>query len=147
MKQIFGCDDRSGRFRMVLIVQLAVMASAWLLLTSCSFIQSREVTISPASASEQESYYQDEAFSREGLSFESENFLRGNMEQDDLKENPEVTLHKLNVYYDISEDPKFLRIAADYCRWLAMESSDQEFAVPNYTLFTYNLSYLCKNPR
>jgi pimeloyl-ACP methyl ester carboxylesterase len=129
MKQIFGCDDRSGRFRVVLLVQLAVMASAWLLLTSCSFIQSREVTISPASASEQESYYQDEAFSREGLSFESENFLRGNMEQDDLKENPEVTLHKLNVYYDISEDPKFLRIAADYCRWLAMESGDQEFAV------------------
>jgi pimeloyl-ACP methyl ester carboxylesterase len=114
---------------MGLIVQLAVMASALLLLTSCSFIESREVTISPASAAEKESYYQDEAFSREGLSFESENFLRGNMEQDDLKENPEVTLHKLNVYYDISEDPKFLRIAADYCRWLAMESGDQEFAV------------------
>ena len=56
MKQIFGCDDRSGRFRVALIVQLAVMASAWLLLTSCSLIQSREVTISPASASEQESY-------------------------------------------------------------------------------------------
>ncbi len=129
MKQIFGCDDRSGRFRVVLLVQLAVMASAWLLLTSCSFIQSREVTISPASASEKERYYQDESFSREGLSFESENFLRGNMEQDDLEENPEVTLHKLNVYYDISEDPKFLRIAADYCRWLAMESGDQEFAV------------------
>ena len=128
MKQIFGCDDRSGRFRMVLIAQLAVIAMAWLL-TSCSFIESREVTISPASEAEKESYYQDEAFSREGLSFESENFLRGNMEQDDLKENPEVTLHKLNVYYDISEDPKFLRIAADYCRWLAMESDDQDFAV------------------
>jgi pimeloyl-ACP methyl ester carboxylesterase len=114
---------------MDLVVQLAVMVSAWLLLTSCSFIESREVTISPATAAEKESYYQDEAFSREGLSFESENFLRGNMEQDDLTDNPEVTLHKLNVYYDISEDPKFLRIAADYCRWLAMESGDEEFAV------------------
>ena len=58
-----------GRFRMNLIVQLAVMTAAWLLLTACSFIQSREVTISPASASEMESYYQDESFSREGLSF------------------------------------------------------------------------------
>lgn len=128
MKENFGCGDRSGRFRMKLIA-LSAMASAWLLLTSCSFIQSREVTISPASAAEKESYYQDEAFSRDGLSFESENFLRGNMEQDDLEENPEVTLHKLNIYYDISEDPKFLRIAADYCRWLAMKSSDKEFAI------------------
>ena len=129
MKQNFGRSRSSGRSRMGLIVQLAIMATAWLLLTSCSFIQSREVTISPASAAEKESYYQDEAFSREGLSFESENFLRGNMEQDDLEKDPEVTLHKLNVYYDISEDPKFLRIAADYCRWLAMESSDEDYAV------------------
>lgn len=129
MKQNFGRSRSSGRSRMGLIAQLAVMATAWLLLTSCSFIQSREVTISSASAAEKESYYQDEAFSREGLSFESENFLRGNMEQDDLEKDPEVTLHKLNVYYDISEDPKFLRIAADYCRWLAMESSDEDYAV------------------
>ena len=129
MKQSFGQSRFPGWSCMGLIVQPAIMASALLLMTSCSFIQSREVTISPASAAEKESYYQDEAFSREGLSFESENFLRGNMEQDDLKENPEVTLHKLNVYYDISEDPKFLRIAADYCRWIAMESDDEEFAV------------------
>jgi len=129
MKQNFRRAGRSGRFRMGMIAQLTIMAAAWLLLTSCSFIQSREVTISPASASEKESYYQDEAFSREGLSFESENFLRGNMEQDDLEKDPEVTLHKLNVYYEISEDPKYLRIAADYCRWIAMESSDPEKAV------------------
>ena len=129
MRQNFGRSRFPGWPRMDLVVQLSVMALAWLLLTSCSFIESREVTISPATAAEKESYYQDEAFSREGLSFESENFLRGNMEQDDLTENPEVTLHKLNVYYDISEDPKFLRIAADYCRWLAMESGDEEFAV------------------
>ena len=125
MKHNFGC----GCFRMKQFA-LPAIASAWLLLPSCSFIQSREVTISPASASEMEQYYKDESFSREGLSFESENFLRGNMEQDDLTREPEVTLHKLNVYYDISEDPKFLRIAADYCRWLAMESGDEEYNMP-----------------
>ena len=97
MRQNFGRSRFPGWSRIGLIVQFAIMASA-LLLTSCSFIESREVTISPATAAEKESYYQDEAFSREGLSFESENFLRGNMEQDDLTENPEVTLHKLNVY-------------------------------------------------
>ena len=115
MKQTFGRSDRSVRFRVSPIV-LSAMASAWILLTSCSYVQSREVTISPASAAEMESYYQDEAFSRDGLSFESENFLRGNMEQDDLDEDPELTLHRLNEYYTISDNPKYLRIAADFCR-------------------------------
>lgn len=134
MKHNFGC----GRFRMKQFA-LPAIAAAWLLLTSCSFMQSREVTISPASASEMEQYYQDESFSREGLSFESENFLRGNMEQDDLTREPEVTLHKLNVFFDISEDPKFLRIAADYCRWLAMESGDEEYAVRAHLSALYYL--------
>lgn len=145
MKQNFGCGDRSDPFRMDLIVQLA-MAAVLLWLTSCSFAQSREVTISPASAAERESYYQDEAFSREGLSFESENFLRGNMEQDDLEKDPEVTLHKLNVYYDISKDSKFLRIAADYCRWIAMKSSNQEKAVRAHlsTLYYIRAAYAAR---
>ncbi len=139
MKQNFGRSRFSGWSRKGLIAQLAVMAAAWMLLTSCSTFQSREVTISSASASEMESYYRDESFSREGLSFESENFLRGNMEQDDLTQDPEVTLHKLNGFYDISEDPKFLRIAADYCRWLAMESGDEEFSVRAHLSALYYL--------
>ena len=137
MKQIFVCGTCSVRFHTVLTVQLAIMASAWLLLTSCSFMQSREVTISPASESEKESYYQDEAFSRDGLSFESENFLRGNMEQIDYEKDPVAVLHKLNEYYDISDDPKFLRIAADYCRWTAMDSSDQEKAIHGHLSALY----------
>ena len=129
MKQTFGRSRFPGWFRMGAIMQLAVMAAAWLLLTSCSFMQSREVTISPASASEMEQYYKDESFSREGLSFESENFLRGNMEQIDYESDPVSALHKLNEYYAISDDPKYLRIAADLCRWAAMDSGDMEFAI------------------
>ena len=131
MKQNFG------RFRMNLIVQLTVMTAAWLLLTACSFVQSREVTISPASASEKESYYQDESFSREGLSFESENFLRGNMEQIDYESDPVSALHKLNEYYAISDDPKYLRIAADLCRWAALDSGDMEFAIRGHLSALY----------
>ena len=136
MKQTFGRSDRSVRFRVSPIV-LSAMASAWILLTSCSYVQSREVTISPASAAEMESYYQDEAFSRDGLSFESENFLRGNMEQDDLDEDPELTLHRLNEYSTISDDPKYLRIAADFCRWIAMESGDMEKAIRGHLSALY----------
>lgn len=146
MKPSFGRTDRSGRFRLKQFAMPAIVA-VWMLLTSCSTFRSREVTISSASASEMESYYRDESFSREGLSFESENFLRGNMEQDDLTQEPEVTLHKLNGFYDISEDPKFLRIAADYCRWLAMESSDEEYSVRAHLSALYYLraSYEVRN--
>ena len=132
MKQNFGC----GRFRMKQFA-LPAIAAAWLLLTSCSFMQSREVTISPASASEMEQYYKDESFSREGLSFESENFLRGNMEQIDYEKDPVAALHKLNEYYAISDDPKFLRIAADLCRWAALDSGDMEFAIRGHLSALY----------
>ncbi len=137
MKQNIGCGTCSVRFRMNLTMQLAIMAAACFLLTACSFVQSREVTISSASASEMESYYQDEAFSREGLSFESENFLRGNMEQIDYESDPVAALHKLNEYYAISDDPKYLRIAADLCRWAALDSGDMEFAIRSHLSALY----------
>ncbi len=136
MKKSFGHGDRPVRFRMRQFA-LPAMAAAWLLLTSCSFMQSREVTISPASASEMEQYYKDESFSREGLSFESENFLRGNMEQIDYEKDPVAALHKLNEYYAISDDPKFLRIAADLCRWAALDSGDMEFAIRGHLSALY----------
>jgi pimeloyl-ACP methyl ester carboxylesterase len=129
MKEYFGRGNCSGRFRMGRIVQLAVMASAWLLLTACSMFSSRVVTVETASASEKSQYYHEDSFSREGLSFESENFLRGNMEQDDFSKHPEETLHKLNDYYEISDDPKFLRIAADFCNCIATKEKDEETAI------------------
>ena len=129
MKQIFGRSRFPVWSRMGLIAQLAVMASAWLLLTSCSMFRSREVTVETASALEKSQYYHEDSFSREGLSFESENFLRGNMEQDDFAKDPEETLHKLNEYYEISEDPKFLRIAADFCNSIAAKEKDEEKAI------------------
>jgi len=128
MKKSFGVYGDSGHFRMRRIALLS-MASAWLLLTSCSMFSSREVTVETASASDRNQYYHEDSFSREGLSFESENFLRGNMEEDDFAKNPEETLRKLNVYYEISDDPKFLRIAADFCNCIAAKEKDEEMAI------------------
>jgi len=140
MKQNYGCGDRSGRFRTVLIVQLAVMMSAWLL-TACSMFSSREVTVEVASGSDKKQYYHEDSFSRDGLSFESENFLRANMEQDDFTKVPEETLRRLNDYYDISEDPKFLRIAADFCNSIAEREKDGETAIRCHLSALY---YSCK---
>ena len=141
MKENFGHGKCSGRFRMRLIVPLAVMASAWLLLTSCSMFSNRVVTVETASASEKNQYYHEDSFSREGLSFESENFLRGNMEQDDFTKDPQETLHKLNDYYEISDDPKFLRIAADFCNSIAAKEKDEETAIRCHLSALY---YSCK---
>ena len=127
MKQPFEYGGDGRRF--VKGIAMLLLAAAELLLASCAFIRSREVTIDSASSSETESYYRDEAFSREGLSFESENFLRGDLELDDFSKEPVVTLHKLKEYYTISDNPRFLRIAADLCRWIAMESGDPETAI------------------
>lgn len=129
MKQIFGRRRFPVWSRMGMIVQLAVMASAWLMLTSCSMFSSREVTVETSSTSEKNQYYHENSYSREGLSFESENFLRGNMEGDDFTKDPEETLHKLNDYYEISDDPKFLRIAADFCNCIAATEKDEETAI------------------
>ncbi len=128
MKKIFGVYACSGHFHWKRIV-LPAMASAWLLLTSCSMFSNRVVTVETASASEKNQYYHEDSFTREGLSFESENFLRGNMETDDFAKDPEDTLHKLNVYYEISKDPKYLRIAADFCNSIAAKEKDEETAV------------------
>lgn len=128
MKKKIGVDRRSGYFRKRQIA-LPAMAAAWLLLTSCSMFSSRVVTVETASASEKSQYYHEDSFSRDGLSFESENFLRGNMEQEDFTKDPEGTLHKLNDYYMISEDPKFLRIAADFCNSIAAKEKDEETAI------------------
>ena len=140
MKRNFGRSRFPGRSRMGLIVQLA-MAASWLLLTSCSMFSSREVTVEKASASEKSQYYHEDSFSREGLSFESENFLRGNMEQDDFTEVPEETLHKLNDYFEISNDPKYLRIAADFCNSIAAKEQDEETAIRCHLSALY---YSCK---
>ena len=129
MKQIFERSHFPVWSRMGLIMQLTAIVSAWLLLTSCSMFSNRTVTVETASASEKNQYYHEDSFSREGLSFESENFLRGNMEKEVFTKNPEETLHKLNEYYEISEDPKFLRIAADFCNSIAANEKDEETAI------------------
>jgi len=123
------------------LIVLPAMAAAWLLLTSCSMFSSREVTVEKASVTEKSQYYHEDSFSRQGLSFESENFLRGNMEQDDFTKDPEETLHKLNDYYEISNDPKYLRIAADFCNSIAAGEKDEETAIRCHLSALY---YSCK---
>jgi len=140
MKQFFGCGHFFGNIRLRLASRLA-MVSIWVLLTSCSMFSSREVTVETASESEKSQYYHEDSFSREGLSFESENFLRANMEQDDFSKDPEDTLHKLNDYYEISKDPKYLRIAADFCNSVAAKEKDEETAIRCHLSALY---YSCK---
>jgi len=127
-----------AKYRLCLFVFLA---AAWVLLTGCSMFSSRVVTVEAATASEKTQYYHEDSFSREGLSFESENFLRGSMGRDDFTKDPEETLHRLNEYYEISDDPKFLRIAADFCNSISVKEKDEETAIQCHLSALY---YSCK---
>ena len=140
MKQNFGCSVFSGRSRMRPFMQSAIL-SACLFLTSCSMFRSREVTVAPAFTSEKDQYYREDSFSRRGLSFEAENFLRGNLDGAGFTRNPKETLHKLNDYHEISNDPKFLRIAADFCYCIAADAKDEEMAIRCHLSALY---YSCK---
>ena len=86
-------------------------------------------------------YYYEDSFFSKGLSFEAENFLRSNMDGVDFTENPKETLHKLNDYHQISNDPKFLRIAADFCYCIAADAEDEEMAIRCHLSALY---YSCK---
>jgi len=103
---------------------VAVLAA--LLCAGCLF-SSREVTVSDVrSIGAQREYYRNELFSHDGLALESENFLRGNLMQRDLKGNPVAVLKKLDEFYAVSDNPKYLLIAADLCRYLATQVDEEE---------------------
>ncbi len=94
--------------------------------TGCVF-NSREISVSQDdSLGKQRDYFRNELTNPDGLALESENFLRGNLMQDDYGKNPRATLTKLNEYYDISGNPKYLIIAADLCRYLATQNDETE---------------------
>jgi len=108
----------------VRVVCVTGLASA--LCAGCIF-NSREVTVSRVdSLSDQREYYRNELFSHDGLALQSENFLRGNLMQRDLKGNPIAVLKKLDEFYTVSGNPKYLLIAADLCRYLATQVDEEE---------------------
>jgi len=107
-------------------VRVCLCFAVMLLLSGCVF-SSREVTVSQSdSPAQQREYFRNELINPDGLALESENFLRGNLMQNDFGKNPRATLNKLNEYYKISGNAKFLIIAADLCRYLAARSPENE---------------------
>ncbi len=90
-----------------------------LVLSSCSVFSSREVRVNPASQSVMQEYFYNSMFNRDGLSFDAGNFLKSNLIGDELFENPENVLQKLDEYYRISGNLRYPQIAADLCRWMA----------------------------
>ena len=118
-----------------------------LLLASCAFFSSREVTVDPASSAEAGAYYRDESLDRDGLSFDSENFLRGNLMQDDFTADQAATLRQLDEYYPIASDPKYLRIAADLCRFIAADSEPETAIRCHLSALYYTKAAFAARPR
>ncbi|GEM_PF-487785 len=115
---------------------LAFAATGMLLLSSCSFFQSREAMADTASNQATREYFSRMVFNREGLSFEAENFLKGNEIYDTFEKDPLSALYKINAHYQISGDPDLLIVSAELCRLKAIRS-DREKAVPYYLCALY----------
>jgi len=111
----------------------------------CAVIGSNhEVTVSRVdSPSAQREYYRNELISHDGLNLESENFLRGNLLQDELTSNPTKVLGKLDEFHRVSGDLKYLLIAADLCSYLATQTDDGDEAIKCYlSCFYYATTFL-----
>jgi len=110
-----------------------------LLLTSCGLFSSREVTVTPVAPSDMTDYYIEGIIGDKGLSFETANFLRGNLMQDDFSENPALTLKRINEYFEISQNPLYYLIAADLCTSLGRQA-EPESAIRYYLSAFYYLN-------
>jgi len=111
------------------------------LCSGCLF-SSREVTVScHDSLDAQREYYRNELISHDGLTLESENFVCGNQLKDDLQDDPAMVLKKLNEFFEVSGNPKYLLIAADLCRYLATQVDEEESIRYHLSSFYYCTSY------
>jgi len=111
------------------------------LLSGCLF-SSREVTVSGVgSLRGQREYYRNELISHDGMTLESENFLRGNLMQSDFRSEPAAVLTKLNEFFQVSGNPKYLLIAADLCRYLATQVDEEETIRYHLSSYYYTTSY------
>jgi len=112
-----------------------------ILCAGCLF-SSREVSVSGIdSFDDQREYYRNELISHDGLALESANFLRGNLLQGDLRSDPVMVLKRLNEFFEVSENPKYLLIAADLCRYLATLVDEEESIRYHLSSYYYCTSY------
>ena len=112
-----------------LFIPVIVCAAATLLLTSCSVFSSKEVSVKTASAGEQQGYFVHGLFTNHGISFETENFLQGNLLPMTTLSDLPGALQKLNDYYNVTGDVTYLQIAGDLCNGVAKKCSDPEDAI------------------
>jgi len=124
-------------------VRVACVCACMAVLCSGCLFNSREVTVSRVDSFDaQREYYRNELISIDGLTLESENFLRGNLMQGDLLSNPLMVLKKLDEFFKVSGNPKYLLIAADLCRYLATQASEGESIQYHLSSYYYCTSYL-----
>ncbi len=108
--------------------RVCISATA-LLLTSCSMFSNKEVSATPVSQTEAQTYFRASFLGKKGISFETENFLESNLLMDRVWSEPVVVLQTIQDYYDVTHDIRYLLIAADLCNGIGKYSSDPEKSI------------------
>jgi len=124
-------------------VRIACACCCLVALCSGCLFNSREVRVSGVdSPAAQRDYYRNELINYDGLAQESENFLRGNLLMDELGRRPVLILARINEYFNVSGNPKYLLIAADVCRYLATQVDEEESIRYHLSSYYYSTSYM-----
>lgn len=123
-------EQRMKRFFLLLAAVLPFFAA------SCS-LYTPDPSLSRASASEIRDYYDRAVFKTGDFSFQTGNFLRSNLFDEDLRSDPRKLILHLDEVYRRTGDPGLLTILADICCNVGQQCSDEEQAIPFFLSCAY----------
>ena len=103
---------------------------------SCS-LYTPDPSLSRASTSEIRGYYDRAVFKTGDFSFQTGNFLRSNLYDEQLKKNPGKLILTLDEAYRKTGDPGLLTILADICCNVGQSSSDEAESIPFFLSCAY----------
>jgi len=107
---------------------------------SCS-LYTPDPTLVRASSDDREDYYDRAVFQTGDFSFETENFLRSNLYDSILKNDPDKLVMWLDYQYHSTGDRKLLTYLADICCNVGLDMHNDEKALPYFLSAAY-YSYL-----
>ncbi|MCQ2377664.1 MAG: hypothetical protein MJ016_00435 [Victivallaceae bacterium] len=128
-------------------LQRLTVAAALVLLTSCGTFSNKEISVDPASKKDVRNYFRSELFNSDGVSFDTVNFLHGNLLRTESLDDLPVALKKLKDYFSITGNVKYLYIAADLCNGVAKYCSDPEKAIRCQLATLYYCHRIIRTPR
>lgn len=132
------------RKRMNISKAFALVSAVALLSVCAGCFSANDIGLSKASASQSEAYYGLAMSESDGISFDTENYLRSSMLYDKYRSAPDELIEYLNILYAKEKNPCILEIMSDVSYNVAKRDSDPDIAARHYlaaALSSYRLLF------